>query len=352
MCEYLYKAYNYVVFKRWKMRKKLKWITLILLVVSIFFEVGCTMEVSSLEKYGNIQGRAFYGNDNMHNHSDIQITLVSTDGLMSTEYSSSRGIVTNTRSVKDIKTTDKYGEYYFSDIPVGVYTLYATSNSTVEKAVTTNIIVRENDLVIANDLILTATGSIKGCIVLDGSTNGTLGLDVFIAGTSFDGKVGIDGSFELTGIPAKTGYVLCVQKGTSTKIISENLEVQGNVLRDIAAIYLSSDDFETGAFNWRGQWDYFPENPKKYDAFFYTQDGCSYIFNGSAWDLLAQTGADGKSINWRGSYETFDDISNPQELDAYYNTADGRSYIYSRWGWEVLTSAGKGINWPKHKRSA
>ncbi len=380
------------------MRESLKWIVMFFFVISFVFGiVGCKepMQVDTSVNYGSIKGKVLYSNENVNNHSGIQITLVSTDGLRTTEYSSSRGIATKARSVKDIRTSNISGEYSFENIPVGVYTIYASSNSSLEKAVATNIVVKGKQTVIANDLNLTATGSIKGCIVIDGSTNGTLGLDVFIAGTSFDGKVGIDGSFELTGIPAKTGYVLCVQKGTSTKIISENLEVRANVSRDIGETYLSSDDFETGAFNWRGSWDYFPENPNKYDAFFYTQDGCSYIFNGSAWDLLAQTGkgdsinwlgsfwapdhipyeiqyldayyneldgcsyiwdgtqwvllakagADGKNINWRGYYSSHDQISEPQELDVYFNTTDGCSYIFFGGSWQLFAREGKGINW-------
>lgn len=71
-----------------------------------------------------------------------------------------------------------------------------------------------------------STGTVQGSITLNGTTDGVLGVDVFIAGTSFVSKVAVDGKYEITNIPAKSGYVLCVQKEDFTKIISENVEIK------------------------------------------------------------------------------------------------------------------------------
>ena len=340
------------------MRDSLKWIVMIFFVISFVFGiVGCKepeIQVDTSVNYGSIKGKVLYSNENINNHSGIQITLVSTDGLMTTEYSSSRGIATKARSVKDIKTTDKYGMYSFENIPVGVYTLYASSNSSLEKAVATNIVVKGKQTVIANDLNLTATGSVRGYVSIIGSADNTespLGLDVFIAGTSFDGKVGLDGCFELTGIPAKTGYVLCVQKGDYVKIVDDNLEIISNYTVDVSHIYLSENDLKEGMMQWLGVYDSWPENPRLYDAFFNLTDGCSYIWNGNNWDLLAQGGKDGKdgkdgnSINWLGGYYDNNDISDPQYLDAYYSYTDGCSYIWNGYSWDLLSKDGQGINW-------
>ncbi len=70
------------------------------------------------------------------------------------------------------------------------------------------------------------TGSVQGSVTLNGTTDEVLGLDVFIAGTSFVSKVAADGKYEISNIPAKSGYILCVQKEDFTKIISENVEIK------------------------------------------------------------------------------------------------------------------------------
>ena len=344
------------------MREAFKRIFAIFVIVSVFCGIGCkgAVDIKPIEKYGTIEGKAFYSNENVDNHSGIQITLVSTDGLMATDFCSSRGISTNARSVKDIKTTVKDGSYSFNNIPEGVYTVYASSNSTVEKAVTTNISVNANQIVTAEDLKLTATGAVRGNITIDGSTAGTLGLDVFIAGTSFDGKVGSDGSFELTGIPAKKGYVLCVQKGDYTSIIDSYLEIKANSSVKIQTVNLYSSNWEEDTavqenptFKWLGAFANAPKNPKLYEAYFNTEDGCSYIWNGNSWDLLAQAGKngtdgvdgedgkdgkDGLSIVWKGSLESAPE--NPELYWVYYNIEDGCSYIWNGSSWDIISQDG------------
>ncbi len=52
-----------------------------------------------------------------------------------------------------------------------------------------------------------------------------------------------------------------------------------------------------------------------------------------------ESGKDGVSIVWKGSFASADEIENPQYLWAYYNTTDGCSYIYDGEKWTLL--AGK-----------
>ena len=61
------------------MNKVFKWIFAILVIASVFCGVGCKPEVEvkpAEKKTGTIQGKAFYSNENVDNHSGIQITLV------------------------------------------------------------------------------------------------------------------------------------------------------------------------------------------------------------------------------------------------------------------------------------
>jgi len=292
-------------------------------------------------KTGVITGRVIYENDNVTDYSDIQVTLFSTNGLMSTNYCVSRGIATNARSVESITTTDQDGNYIFEDVPEGVYTIYASSNSSKQKAVATNVVVRAAEKATAEELGLIATGSISGKITIDGKPIDVLGLDVFIAGTSYIAKVASDGTYEISDIPAKTNYMLCVQKGEKTIIIKESIEVKANNVLDAETKDISSSEWEATAFEWLGSYESAPKNPKKHGAYFNTLDGCSYIWTGEKWDLLAQAGATGNtgsSITWKGSFAQAPE--NPQLYWAYYNTTDECSYIWTGEKWDFIAKSG------------
>lgn len=277
------------------MRKFFSIASIILIFASF---IACKVESEPSKDYGSIQGRAFYNNENVFNHSGIQISLISTDGLRAIDYCESRGIATNARNVQSVTMTNSNGEYVFENVLEGVYTIYASSESSTKKAIATNVVVKAREVVTPEELGLIGTGSITGKITIDGKTDDVLGLDVFIAGTSFIAKVGSDGSYEITNIPAKKGYVLCVQKGEKTLTILESVEVKVDESTDINENDFSLDDWEQDAFKWLGAFDVAPENPKLYWAYFNTKDGCSYIWNGTNWDLMIQTGSG------EGSYKT------------------------------------------------
>ena len=57
----------------------------------------------------------------------------------------------------------------------------------------------------------------------------------------------------------------------------------------------------TANFIWQGAFATSPTNPEKYWAYFNTTDGCSYIYDGEKWTLLAQAGKDGENENGNGS---------------------------------------------------
>lgn len=92
--------------------------------------------------------------------------------------------------------------------------------------------------------------------------------------------------------------------------------------------------------SWLGNLEESPSNPRKYDAYHNTVDGCSYIYDGANWTLLASkgdkgdAGTNGRSIVWKGTFHTHPE--NPQELWTYYNATDGNAYIYSDGSWSLL----------------
>lgn len=311
------------------------------LLIASFF-ASCQVGVNNPStpdstKTGVITGRVIYENDNVTDYSDIQVTLFSTNGLMATNYCVSRGIATNARSVESITTTDKAGNYIFEAVPEGVYTIYASSNSSKQKAVATNVVVRAAEKATAEDLGLIATGSISGKITIDEKTVDVLGLDVFIAGTSYIAKVASDGTYEISDIPAKTNYMLCVQKGEKTIIIKESLEVKANDVLDAQTKDISSSEWESTAFEWLGSYETAPKNPKNHGAYFNTLEGCFYIWTGENWVSLAQGNA-GSSITWKGSFAQAPE--NPQLYWAYYNTTDECSYIWTGENWDFISKSG------------
>lgn len=368
-----------------------------ILTSMIFCVVGCNLDTVTEEKNttGTIQGTVIYDNATVSDYSGIQVSLFSSNGLMASNNCISRTIVTKSRSLESVGITNSKGEYIFENVPEGVYTIYASSNSSTQKAVATNVVVRASETVTPDVLGLTATGSLEGYVEIDYSTDGVLGLDVFIPGTSFIAKVDGTGYFKISNIPIDTGYELYIQKGDKVLKLCSSEDIDNALTNSgyLGYSYLDSAELGSCSIRWLGSFWEVPENPELYDAYFNMIDNCSYIWDGNFWDsfgtarginwrgswtshekihypdlydayynekdgcsyiytedgwvLLAKGGADGLSINWRGSYTSSDNISNPQHYDAYFNTTDGCSYIYNSTccRWELLVKSNNGINW-------
>ena len=96
------------------------------------------------------------------------------------------------------------------------------------------------------------------------------------------------------------------------------------------------------AMHWLGQYNSEDDisEPQYLDIYFNITDGCSYIWNGYDWEKISSKGDNGKVMHWLGNHGSADDISEPQYLDAYYNINDGCSYIWNGYNWEILSSRG------------
>ena len=354
----------------------------IMLVSSMVFFVACEQEPGSQnEQLGSIQGHAFYSNGD--DHSGIVLTLDKTDGIRAiTESDGSRAIVSLAKSNED-------GSFAFYNLEPGTYTIYASSNDSVEKAVSTNVVVKGEDTVTAEDLHLTATGSLAGYVTIDGAEIGNAGVLVSVASTSYMATTGDNGYFCITGIPAGTGYSLIAVKGSYMTIVGA-YDVEALKVSVVKPKDLSSDDIESGnnSLIWKGSYaeDSALANPKRNWAYFNTTDGCSYIFDGSDWTLLAlkgdkgeqgeqgiqgekgdkgdtgaqgpqgeqgiqgetgatgatgatgSAGSDGTSITWKG--ELNEEPENPGLYWAYYNSTDGCSYLFDGTHWTLLALKG------------
>ena len=114
---------------------------------------------------------------------------------------------------------------------------------------------------------------------------------------------------------------------------------------DGSAWQMLAQDGATGAtgadgvsISWRGEFATAPANPQLNWAYYNSTQGVSYIWNGSAWQVLARDGAPGTSMAWRGELATAP--ANPVLNWAYYNTADKKAYIWDGSAWQILAQDG------------
>ena len=190
---------------------------------------------------GKIVGKATY--TNTANHAGIQVTLVSSDGIVAYDSQISSRSRSDVAVMKNVVTSES-GEYSFTNVKEGVYTIYASSDDSTEKAVLTNVVVQANKVVTAADLNLTATGSISGKVTIDGKENGNLGITVVIAGTSYLAVTTDAGVFTISDVPAGADYQIVIMKGDYCTIWSKVSVEAGkeNMLGDKNITSQNSDD--------------------------------------------------------------------------------------------------------------
>lgn len=278
--------------------KKLKVLLFASLSLLLATVLGCQNQTpggESEEAKFTVNGYAKF--DNAENHSGIIITLEQTDGLIGAKYATSRSIRSVENGYFKRTTTDSTGKYEFKDVPKGTYTVYATANDTVEKADFLQNRSVDKDTTFA-DLGLTATGSISGKITIDSSTENVYGYEVLVLGTSYSASINKNGEFLITGVPAKTeAYDLCFVRESYRYIFQEKVSVSASKTTKLETKDISSKEWKEYKFEWIGAQDKDPENAVKNQAYFNTQDGCSYIFNGTEWELLVQAGKDGQDLS-------------------------------------------------------
>jgi hypothetical protein len=277
-----------------------------LLVMAVFLAVSCQNPINvSVEQSnsttGSINGKVMYlgGQTN----AGITVSLEKTDGLVTETVSQSvRAARAIERSIANVTQTGNGGAYTFAELSPGNYTIYASSKDSAEKAVTTNVIVSANRSVTANDLNLTATGSLSGIVNLDGSNTGNWGFFVSIAGTSYMAITDDSGAWKISDIPARTtAYQLIVLKGIYTALWDADgstdviAAVIGGSDKALGTMSLSGSVIRDGSSGllWQGSLDAAPENPKVNWAYYDTTNKTSYIHDGTRWEILAISGQDG-----------------------------------------------------------
>lgn len=254
---------------------------------------------------GKISGKVIFSNAEENQNDGIIISLDKSDGLRTiavNKAETSRNIVNSARSLIATEMTLNDGTYSFENLSPGVYTVYASSSFSKEKAVSTNVVVRSAETTTVETLNLTATGNISGTITLDNSTTGNIGFLVFVAGTSYMAMTDDSGNFTISDVPAGTGYqVVATKKGiihllnSSVTVVAKNtVKLQNN---NFTNAELDTTGKDGTSIVWLGSFDSSDEidNPKYMNAYFNMTDGCSYIFDGEKWTLLAKSGVYGDS---------------------------------------------------------
>src|SRR5690554_3618035 len=119
------------------------------------------------------------------------------------------------------------------------------------------------------------------------------------------------------------------------------------------------------SINWLGSLTTSPATPALNDGYYNSTDGVSYVWNGTAWQIVAQDGNDGATgiqgpqgpqgpigntgpqgtpgangvaINWLGTFTT--PPATPALNDGYYNSTDGVSYVWNGSAWNIVAQDG------------
>ena len=92
---------------------------------------------------------------------------------------------------------------------------------------------------------------------------------------------------------------------------------------------------------WQGELDAAPPGAKLNWAYFNKITGNAYIYDGTSWQLLAKSGV---SIVWQGEFPDEDELietkGEPLHNWAYYNSTDKCSYIFDGTEWQILAKDG------------
>ncbi|MBP5252019.1 MAG: carboxypeptidase regulatory-like domain-containing protein, partial [Treponema sp.] len=357
------------------MKSKKLFMMLMLFVLVLIVSVACTGVNDAAQggeetvtEAGVISGNVIFSNADSTSNGGIIVSLDKTDGLRTVAVlrsAAARSIVPKARSIVANTTTSSNGSYIFENLEPGTYTVYAASTYSSERAVYTNVVVRAAETTVAETLKLTATGSISGRITTDYKTSGNTGFLVFVAGTSWMAMTDDSGYYTISGVPAGKGYQVVATKNGVIHNLSSNVTVTANGFSAMADNNFTTGELDnaiqgekgdTGADGkdgkngismvWLGAYESAGEieNPEYLNAYFNMTDGCSYIYTGTEWTLLARSGAngvngsDGVSIIWKGELLTAPE--NPRINWAYYNTEAGCSYIWNGTKWDLLSKAG------------
>lgn len=328
---------------------------------------GCAVQVDGTVSYSSVSGTAVYHDCTEQLHDGMTVTLTGTgdEPFSRTTY------------------TDAHGAYTFMQVQQGSYLVCVESADSVEKQLTAAVTVTQ-DAAVVPPLSFTGTGSLCGTIVLDGEQDTVSGALVALAGTTFMSTTNSDGFFLFTGLPAPRTYELLVLRGSETLFLQTAQSVVKKTVSTGVQQIQKESSAESTSLIWKGSFSSSDVTelafPGQNWAFFNETDGCSYLYDGKEWCLLAKAGTNGKNgidgkdgangkdgaagkdgangkdgaagkdgatgkdgigITWKGALATAPD--SPSLNWAYFNQTDYTSYIWDGKTWQILTKQGEDL---------
>lgn len=389
------------------MRQYLKAICVIAIVTGAFLFAGCGGGGGGENPLsGIISGSTIVGKlEGTSNSLGLPVFLMTDDTDIAASVFTERASIRNNSLsclAGPIQTTvsDPYGNFEFNDVAPGKYNVLAQSGDT-HSAIAQSVVVGVGAAVVEVNVKLEPTGQISGTITVPDGYQMDL-VTVFIKGTGYAAHPDDSGAFTIRGVPAGTFSLVCsapgLQSGTVSAVtvqpavttpldmitLDENIEFfaqgpvgpqgepgiqgpQGEPGADgVSIFWLGSHDLATDTLPL-----FTPVEQRNY-AYYNTRDKTAYIYDGAAWQVLAesgkdgqdgtpgkdgvngapgQNGADGKTMVWlgeSGSIPTEPASRESNDIYAYYNSTDGKSYVWTggagTWtdnaNWSILAQDG------------
>ena len=221
----------------------------------------------------NISGRVVFANP--ESSGKITVYLQRTDGL--------RIQGGNARTT----TANNDGFYTFEDVEQGIYTISAVSEGENKQAILINVPFGGDNDTNVPLMTLSPAGSITGRVVLDGSEDNNLGFTVFIAGTSLMAITNQAGFFEISNVPAGTGFQIAVMRGNYTNIWTTTT-VAGGQTKNLGQFNVTLDELLGDQMVWKGALSAAPPNPQRNWSYFNILTRRTYIFDGTVWRVIGQ----------------------------------------------------------------
>ena len=216
-----------------KTRARCTTTVLVSLGLGLLVLASCSVPGSSSESNsGVIQGTiAIAGQSDL---SGAIVTAEQTDGVKTVSIQqaiASRGLQKGMAVVK--ATTDSSGAYTLRGLPSGTYSLSATSKDGLSKGFCSSVSVSQSSTTQALLMTLTETGLIKGTAVLKDAPSSSLGIVVFVAGTSYSAMTDASGNFLMSYVPAGKNYTLvATMSGYDPAFATVNVKVNSTTTKD------------------------------------------------------------------------------------------------------------------------
>jgi len=198
--------------------------------VAVLALIGCAnpQVTTPSAPTGSIEGQALFVDK--ADNSGIVISAEPTDGIRSLSVQRAlSGRSLGEKAIAASTTTSASGSYTLGNLSPGTYVVTASSKDSLEKAVSASVTVAAAKATQVVTLSLTLPGQISGKAILsDAATqpNGSLGIVVFVAGTSFSAMTAKDGSYLISGVPPGKNYTLVASKvGYDSAITTANVVV-------------------------------------------------------------------------------------------------------------------------------